>query len=106
MSFICSFVQLGLDARKSVFRGSVVVDSLFIVYTIVCGGSVCGYSVLCVLLVLQSSCCGRERERERERERAGCFTLTVFLMSCGSQCSVALPHGAEGWSAVCDCGIS
>ena len=27
-------------------------------------------------------------------------------MSCDSQCSVALPHGAVGWSAVCDCGIS
>ena len=32
--------------------------------------------------------------------------LTVFLMSCDSQCSVALSHAAEGWSAVCDCGIS
>ena len=39
-------------------------------------------------------------------ESAGCFALTVFLMSCDSQCSVALPHGAVGWSAVCDCGIS
>ena len=27
---------------------------------------------------------------------AGYFTLTVFLMSCDSQCSVALPHGAVG----------
>ena len=33
-------------------------------------------------------------------ERAGCFALTVFLMSGDSQCSVALPHGALGWSAV------
>ena len=39
-------------------------------------------------------------------ERAGCFTLTIFLMSCDSRCSVALPDGAVGWSAVCDCGIS
>ena len=38
--------------------------------------------------------------------RAGCFTLTVFLMSCGSQCSRALPPGAMGWSAVKNCGIS
>ena len=22
------------------------------------------------------------------------------------KCSVALPHGTVGWSAVCDCGIS
>ena len=41
-----------------------------------------------------------------EEERAGCFSLAVFPMSCYSKCSVALPHGAVGWSAVCDCGIS
>ena len=39
-------------------------------------------------------------------ESAGCFALTVFLMSCDMQCCVALSHGAVGWSAVCDCGIS
>ena len=27
-------------------------------------------------------------------------------MSCNSQCSVALPCGVVGWSALCDCGIS
>ena len=27
-------------------------------------------------------------------------------MSCYCKCSLALPHGAMGWSAVCDCGIS
>ena len=31
-------------------------------------------------------------------EKAGCFPLTVYLMSCDNQCSVALPHGAVGWS--------
>ena len=41
-----------------------------------------------------------------KRKRVICFTLTVFLIACDSQCSVALPHGAVGWSAVCDCGIS
>ena len=41
-----------------------------------------------------------------EEEKAGCFALTVFLMSCDTQCSVALSHGAMGWSAICDCGIS
>ena len=39
-------------------------------------------------------------------ERAGCFTLTVFLMSCDSKCSVALPYCGVGWSAACNCGIS
>ena len=34
-------------------------------------------------------------------DRAGCFILTVFLMSCDTACSVALPHGAVGRSAVC-----
>ena len=33
-----------------------------------------------------------------------CFTLRfVFLVSCNPYCSVALTHGAMGWSAVCDC---
>ena len=28
------------------------------------------------------------------------------IMTEDSPCSVALPHGAVGWSAVCVCGIS
>ena len=40
------------------------------------------------------------------RKRAGCFALIVFQMSCYCKCSVALPHCAMGWSAVCNCGIS
>ena len=39
-------------------------------------------------------------------ERAGCFNSIVILMSCGCWCSVVLPHGTMGWSAVRDCGIS
>ena len=30
----------------------------------------------------------------------------ALQMSCYCKCSVALPRGAMGWSAVCDCGIS
>ena len=41
-----------------------------------------------------------------EEERAACFALIVFLMSCDCYCSMALPHGPVGWSAVCNCGIS
>ena len=37
--------------------------------------------------------------------KAGCFNLIVFLVFCDCQCSVTLPSGALGWSAVCDCGI-
>ena len=32
--------------------------------------------------------------------------FVVFQMSCYCKCSMALPHGAMGLSAVCDCGIS
>ena len=41
-----------------------------------------------------------------EEEKAGCFAIIVLWMYCYYKCSVALPHGAVGWSAVCDCGIS
>ena len=36
-------------------------------------------------------------------EGAGCLAWFVFLVS--HDCCVALPRGAVGWSAVCDCGI-
>ena len=42
----------------------------------------------------------------RLEEKAGCFAFIVLQMSCYCKCSVALPHGVMGWSAVCDCGIS
>ena len=41
-----------------------------------------------------------------EEERAVFFSFIVFWMFCYCKCSVALPHSAMGWSAVCDCGIS
>ena len=37
-------------------------------------------------------------------KRAGCFAKFVFLLSRDG--CVALPRGAMGLSAVCDCGIS
>ena len=36
----------------------------------------------------------------------GCFAIIMLQMYCYYKCSVALPHGAMDWSAVCDCGIS
>ena len=48
-------------------------------------------------LVLQTS---------RWQKVASCFTFTVFLMSCGCNCSLSLPHGAMIWSALCDCRIT
>ena len=42
-----------------------------------------------------------------EEEKAGCFAIIIVpQIHCYYKCSVALPHGAVGWSAVCDCGIS
>ena len=41
-----------------------------------------------------------------EEEKAGCFAIIVLQMYCYNNCSVALPHGAMGWYAVCDCGIT
>ena len=41
-----------------------------------------------------------------EEERAGCFAFIVLRMSCYCKCSVNLPHGTVGWSAVCNCDIS
>ena len=64
-------------------------------------------SLLCLVLVLLFSIlCPFSFSIILMEERAGCFVLTVFLVSCGSQCSVAFRCGAVGWSVVCDCGIS
>ena len=38
-------------------------------------------------------------------ERADCLVLIDFLVPCDCKCSVTLPRGAVGWSAVWDCGI-
>ena len=41
-----------------------------------------------------------------KRQKSGFFAIIVLQMYCYYKCSVTLPHGAVGWSAVCDCGIS
>ena len=41
-----------------------------------------------------------------KRKRAGCFAFIVLRMSCYCKCSVAIPRGTMGWSAVCNCCIS
>ena len=61
----------------------------FCVYSLFC------YSVLCVRQVLQSSCWGRV-----------IWLLCLNCLPCVLFCSVALPRGSVGWSAVFDCGIS
>ena len=67
---------------------------------IVCGSSLFGlcfdmqYTVS--FLVLQTCSFGRE----------SWWLYFIFLMSFDCSCSVALPHGAMGWSALFGCGIS
>ena len=68
--------------------GSVFVDLLFIVAPIVCGGSVFGPCFVIQYFVSVRFCGHLDGE-----ERAGCFALTVYLVSCGGQCSVALSQG-------------
>ena len=62
-----------------------------------CVGLCFGMHYVMPFLVLQSSLRGRE---------GWLLTLIVFWMSCFCKCPVALPQGAVGWSAFCDCGIS
>ena len=82
------------------YSGFVVIDSLFIVDPIVCGGCFGSIFVMLFLvynLVLQLS---------RWERESWCFTLTVFLLNCSYSCSVFLPYSAMVWSALSDCGIS
>ena len=64
---------------------------------IVCGSSVFAFVLLCTTLHSFKFCNNLEAE-----EKVGCFAIIVLQMYY--KCSVALPHGAMGWSAVCDCG--
>ena len=43
---------------------------------------------------------------KRKRNLVVLLLIISLQMYCYYKCSVALPHGAMGWSAVCDCGIS
>ena len=54
----------------------------------------------CALLCVQYYICSRLDGEER----VGCFALFVFLVP--RDYCMALPRGAMGLSAVCDCGIS
>ena len=69
---------------------SVVVDSLFIVASIVCRGSLFGPCLLCSTKCPFQFCNHLDGE-----ERLGCFTLIVFLI-CLVTVSV---YGAVGWPA-------
>ena len=57
-------------------------------------------------LVVEVLCLSLVCYHLEEEDKAGCFAFIALQMSCYCNCSVALPHGVVGWSAVCDCGIS
>ena len=59
-----------------------------IVLPIVCGSSVFVFVLICITLCQFYFC-----NQLEEEEKAGCFAIIILQ---------ALPHGAEGWSAVCD----
>ena len=61
----------------------------------------CVHSMFCCILVCVLSRFSIILMGER---KMAVLLWFVFLVSC--KCYVALPHGAVGWSAVFDCGIS
>ena len=84
----------GLGCCPFLGGGSVAVDSLLILplwdsVIVLCFAMRYFMSIL----VLQSSLCGRE-------------SWLLCLVCLPGDCCVALPCGAMGLSAVCDCGIS
>ena len=66
-----------------------------------CRGYVFVFVLLCITLCPFYFCNHLEEE-----ERAGCFAFIDLQMSCYCICSVTLPHGAVGCSALTVCGIS
>ena len=57
-----------------------------------------GLSLFCYALLCVHSSFATILMRKRK--------LVALLFYCYYKCSVALIHGAVGWSSVCDCGIS
>ena len=60
--------------------------------------------VLCLSLFCYALLC--VHSSLAKKEKAGCFATIVLQMYCYCKCSVVVLHGAVGWSAVFDCGIS
>ena len=82
--------------------GYVVVNLLFYVPAIVCGGSVLGFVLYALLYVLSSFAI----IFMRKREMVDLLLMFFGWMSCYCRCSVTLPYSVVSQSAVCDCGIS
>ena len=63
----------------------------------------CVFGPLCLSLFWYALLCAFPCSNHLEEKD---FVFIVSSISCHFICSVALPHGAMGWSAVCDSGIS
>ena len=92
---------------KAAVRSKVVVLLLLLVGCLVCFPLVVGVlylSLLCCALpcVLSSFAIILKRKSESWLF----FSFIVLWMSRYCKCSVTLPYGAVGRSALCDCGIS
>ena len=81
--------------------GGSVVDLLFYVPPILCGGSVFVFVLAYVAMCPSFFTIILTRKREL-------VALLLFSFGClvTVNFTVAFPHGAVGWSAICDCGIS
>ena len=90
-------------AWAAVRSGAVVL--LLLIYCLVCFplfvGALCFVFVLLCIALCPFWFCGHLEEEER----TGYFAVVVLQVCCCCGCSVALPRGAVGWSAVCDCDI-
>ena len=73
----------------------------------------CLFGHLCFIQLFSNKVKNKTKKNNiPEEEKAGCFAAIIIIiiiilqMYCYYKCSVALPHGAVGWSVVCNCGIS
>ena len=58
-------------------------------------------ALFCCVLLCFLSCFAINLKRKREL-----VALPLLSNGCLVECNVNLPHGAVGWSALCDCGFS
>ena len=81
-----------LTEYRAKICSSVVVNLLFYVPPIVCGGSVLFFDLVCITLCSLWFC-----YHLNEEERADCFAFIIFRMSSYFKCPVTLLHGAVDW---------
>ena len=62
--------------------------------------------VLCLSLFCYALLCVHSSFASILKRKRKLVALLLLQMYCLYTYSVAFPHGAVGWSAVCDCGIS